>query len=69
MIEVFKTNVQNRKQAKILLMILSTKFPAAKINFDINDCDRILRVDGNKIVAKEIIEYLNEIGFKCAELK
>jgi len=69
MIEVFKTNVQNRKQANKLLKILSNKYPEAKINFDIDDCDKVLRVDANTIAVKEIIVCLNQVGFKCEELQ
>ena len=48
MVEVFKTNVQKKAQSKMLLCILSEAFPSFKINFDLSDCDKVLRVEGDK---------------------
>ena len=52
MIEVFKTNVQNEIQCKQKLKTLKKKFPALKINFDLQDCDKIVRVEGKNISGK-----------------
>ncbi len=65
MIEVFKTNVQTEKQSKGLLPALCRSFPSLKINFDLDDCDKILRVKGENISSKKIIEILNAEGFQC----
>ena len=53
MIEVFKTNVQHSEQTKLLLKILLQQFPQHKINFDLDDCDKILRVEDKNISAKK----------------
>jgi len=45
MVEAFKTNVQKKAQSKMLLCILSEAFPSFKINFDLSDCDKVLRVE------------------------
>ncbi len=65
MIEVFKTNVQTAKQSNLLLPILGKTFPSLKINFDLDDCDKILRVQGKNISPRKIIETLNAEGFHC----
>jgi len=65
MVEVFKTNVQKKAQSKMLLCILSKAFPSFKINFDLSDCDRVLRVKGDNIEALRIMILINEYGFKC----
>ena len=44
MVEIFKTNVNNKKQAAKVLKTLNTNLPAYFFNFDLDDCDRILRV-------------------------
>jgi hypothetical protein len=44
MVEIFKTNVKNKKQAGKVLKTLSNRLPAYLFNFDLDDCDRILRV-------------------------
>lgn len=58
MVEVFKTNVQLKEQAEIILGILSNYFPDYKMNFDLYDCDYILRIEGATIVPEKIIEVL-----------
>ena len=65
MIEVFKTNVQKKTQSKMILSILSKTFPSFKINFDLSDCDKVLRVEGDNIEALSIMILLKENGFKC----
>ena len=44
MIEVFKTNVHSPVQAKGLVEAIHRAFPAWRANFDLDDCDRVLRV-------------------------
>ena len=68
MVEVFKTNVQKKAQSKMLLSILSEAFPAFKINFDLSDCDKVLRVEGDTMEAFRIIMLVKEYGFNCEVL-
>ena len=65
MVEVFKTNVEELKASKQIIQLLLEQFPSHKINFDLDDCDKILRVDGNNIPAKKVIELVNENGYEC----
>jgi hypothetical protein len=65
MVEVFKTNVQKKTQSKMLLGILSAAFPSFKINFDLSDCDKVLRVEGDNIKALRIMILVKEYGFNC----
>jgi len=65
MVEVFKTNVQNHSDAERLASELSKKSNSLKINFDLNDCDNILRVEAQKINPLEIIELMHSNGFQC----
>lgn len=66
MIAIFKTNVQNKAQAKPVLNLLKEAFPGARINFDLNDCDKILRAEGIKrSYTRAIIHDLNKLGFQC----
>ena len=65
MVEVFKTNVQKKVQSKMLLCILSEAFPSFKINFDLSDCDKVLRVEGDNMEPLKVKILLNEYGFKC----
>ena len=65
MVEVFKTNVQKKTQSKMLLAVLSETFPSFKINFDLSDCDKVLRVEGDNIKALRIMILVKENGFNC----
>ena len=68
-VEVFKTNVQRREEAKMLIRKLLRYFPDHKINFDLSDCDRILRVEGEAFAAKKVIELLGSDNFLCDVLE
>jgi len=57
------------KQANKILRLLSTKYPDAKINFDLSDCDKILRLEVPKTGVDEIIKQLKRTGFKCEVLR
>ena len=65
MIEVFKTNVQKKAQSKMLLCVLSEAFPSFKINFDLSDCDKVLRVEGANMEASGIMTLVKGYGFNC----
>ena len=65
MVEVFKTNVQKKAQSKMLLCMLSEAFPSFKINFDLSDCDKVLRVEADNIEALRIMILVKAYGFKC----
>ena len=65
MVEVFKTNVQKKVQSKMLLSILSEAFPSFKINFDLSDCDKVLRVEGDNMETLPIMILVKKYGFTC----
>jgi len=65
MVEAFKTNVQKKAQSKMLLSILSEAFPSVKINLDLSDCDKVLRVEGDNMEALRIMMLVKEFGFTC----
>lgn len=68
MVEVFKTNVQKKTQSKMLLCVLSEAFPSFKINFDLSDCDKVLRVKGDNVEVARIMMLVKEYGFMCEAL-
>ena len=65
MVEVFKTNVQQHELAEQLASILRDRFAFSRINFDLEDCDKILRVEDKQIYVETIIEILSTHGFQC----
>jgi hypothetical protein len=68
MIEVFKTNVQHRELAEQLASILRGHLGVYKVNFDLQDCDKILRIEGEQICVKTIIKILTTHGLECEVL-
>lgn len=67
---VFRTSVDTPQQARKLKPVLDNLMHTReKWNFDLEDCDRILRVEAFTLQAGVIIEKLNREGFFCAELE
>lgn len=71
MIEVFRTNVKTRKDAQQVLQKLAGHFPNYQFNFDLQDCDKILRVIslGGKLDASGIVEICTQQHFRCERLE
>lgn len=67
-IEVFKTNVQEESQCKVIIEKLLEHFPNSSINFDLEDCDKILRIHAPTISNTKIIAILNSHGYFCEAL-
>ena len=68
MIFVFKTSVQNENQINDLSSRLNKLLKDAQWNFDLDDCDKILRIDCQAEVLDETIRLLQTNGFDCQEL-
>jgi len=69
MIEVFKTNVSNPQQANELIGLLHHILPGSRINFDLEDCDNILRIDYEQVEPAQVIALMDANGFHCAVLQ
>ena len=65
MVEVFKTNVEAEQHAELLLEELSKKFPEFRINFDLSDDDKILRVEGATICPETIVALMHSNSYDC----
>lgn len=70
MVEVFQTNIQNPDVANRLLELLQTVFPEYRMNFDLEDCDNIFRVESiqTHIDAGPIMEMVKSHGHYIAVL-
>jgi hypothetical protein len=67
-VEVFTTNVALKEDADQMLAILRMVYPEHRINFDLEDCDKILRISGEEIDPSTIIHILSDHGFYCDNL-
>ena len=68
MIFVFKTSVKTKMQVKKLKPHIDKTLPEAKWNFDLEDCDKILRVDSEENAVSKIIDLLRVHNHSCEEL-
>lgn len=69
LVEVFRTNVQTHGEAEIIIRELRQHLPHASINFDLEDCDKILRIANSSINPQSIITELVLAGFFCEVLE
>ncbi|HQQ98738.1 MAG TPA: hypothetical protein PLX35_15815 [Cyclobacteriaceae bacterium] len=69
MIYVFRTSVRTKKQVKKLKPHLEKILPGSKTNFDLMDCDKILRIDSQENITATIRNLLQEHHFVCEELE
>lgn len=68
MIAVFKTSVTSTKEIETLKPLLNTHLEIAKWNFDLEDCDNILRIDSPIDISETTINLLQDNGYECEEL-
>jgi hypothetical protein len=64
-IEVFKTNLTKREHATMLIAAIAKMDGDYIANFDLDDCDKILRIKNKSgvIHSSSIIELLKDYGF------
>lgn len=70
MVEIFRTNVDDAKQAEQLLDIIHQEFTDCHANFDLEDCDRILRIksNGSPVQPPVLISLLKRAGVEAEVL-
>ena len=62
-VEVFRTNIADLKDADRLKKELSVLYPSSKVNFDLEDCDRILRIEAsNNVDISQVIFIGHQLG-------
>ena len=69
MVEVFKTSVIEADEGDCLIELLQSQFPNARINFDLQDCDHILRVEDVQVDALMTQMILLKSGHTCELLE
>jgi hypothetical protein len=69
MIFVFKTSVKTKMQIKKLKPHIEKRLPKTKWNFDLNDCDKILRIESEENIVLPIMDLLAIHKFNCEELE
>ena len=62
-VEIFKTGVCRANEAESVVNVLLKCFPHYQINFDLDDCDKVLRVVSEINVSMVLVEQLGNLGF------
>ena len=68
MVEVFKTNVEQIEHSEMLIDQIINQIPNGDINFDLEDCDKILRIEAESVSNQLIIEILHQNGYHAEVL-
>lgn len=68
MIYVFKTSVKSQNSVKLLAPQLNELVGKSNWNFDLEDCDNILRIKCPIDLTRKTIETLSRSGYQCKEL-
>lgn len=68
MVKVFKTDVLYAEKVKAIITDILRNIPGLKITFDLEDEDRIMRIEGAFFKAEDIHFCLKKQGHSCIEL-
>jgi len=68
MIEVFKTTVKKKKIADLIVKQIENELQNAAVNFDLADCDRILRINCKDFDLEKVEEIIKNHGFEVSRL-
>lgn len=64
MIEVFRTNITTANEAVQVLAVFADRYPQYQINFDLDDCDKVMRVQSQRtaINANAVCQLIDQLG-------
>lgn len=68
-ISVFKTSVQSEQQKNNLSTTLNTLLDNGNWSFDLEDCDKVLRIESESDITLQVMLALQQQGFICEELQ
>lgn len=65
MLSVFKTNVTNNQEVRLVLNHLQNMYPKINISFELEDVDNMLIIKGDNYKEDEVASLLFNLGFGC----
>jgi hypothetical protein len=70
MIEIFRTDVRRKTAARRVARQLQTQFPAYRVTFDLDDRDRILRIESSTgpVDVRGVQTALRQLAVACEVL-
>jgi hypothetical protein len=67
-IESYKTDVTNKEDASFIVVLLQFIISDCIMNFDLEDCDHILKIQTNRDIKEMVYRVFNKQGFYCQKL-
>lgn len=67
-ISVFKTSVATKHLSKKIITEILLFDSVIACNFDLHDCDKVLRIVSRTDISEKVIAHLQGKGFFCEEL-
>jgi hypothetical protein len=65
---VFKTNLQQADDVERVTTTMNEEQRILKWTVDREDCDKVLRVESDRIHADEVAALIRQAGYSCEEL-
>jgi len=65
---IFRTNVDTKKKVSRLKPLLTSVVAIKQWNFDLDDCDYVLRIETTGLNTNYVEALLQNAGFDCTEL-
>ncbi|HTI61422.1 hypothetical protein [Mucilaginibacter sp.] len=65
---IFKTNVTSKRKVSKVRALLTSVAAIKQWNFDLEDCDKVLRIEANGLNTGYVESLLNTAGFHCQEM-
>ncbi len=68
MLLILKTSVRTEEDIEGLKLSSNEIFKQARWTFDLDDCDKVLRIDSQTDILQYVIKLFRDKGFVCEEL-
>ena len=68
-VKIFSTDIENRTHVIYISAAICSLFPHSIVTVDLEDCDKVLRVEGNIPTNECIINLLSKLGVRIEVLK
>jgi hypothetical protein len=65
---ILKTNIRYKKQVKAVAPLLNNRNGISRWNIDLEDIDKVLRIESSNMEITEVVQLIQEAGFHCEEL-
>lgn len=65
---VFKTNISHKKDLKLIEPLFRSVKEISAWSVDLEDHDKVLRLESSRIDIETIVKMINEAGYFCEEL-